>query len=259
MAQCIFGAPPWKSGPGPRDRSDLPLEFTHARGGLYVAEDWNYWKTNQVVYVAPDGVYFFDAGWSYKSARQLVWFGALESLDEFRAVILTSYRLQRSGGLSTFRGEGVSLWMHRRSPSLLRDRWTRMQREMLDDFSSWRVTEQPQADRLLTGGETFAEGRVQAIALPHAYGPDNLAFYFPEERIVYAGSLLAAPPRFLEDANFDGYPEALEILRALDAETYVAGHGEPLQGPELLDQTLSGIEAAREEREARRRLREKLR
>ncbi|MCB1314545.1 MAG: hypothetical protein KDK27_01260 [Leptospiraceae bacterium] len=132
-------AQPWEREPGPFDRNDLPLNIYNLRGNVWVAEDYNYYRTNLSMYIDHDaGVVFIGAGWSYKSARQLLWKAAANSYGPFQALIVPGYRLSYTGGLPPFQRHELKVIMQQNAPVLLRLHWDHMQQEMLQSFGSWR-------------------------------------------------------------------------------------------------------------------------
>ena len=67
--------------------------------------------------------------------------------------------------------------------------------------------------------------------------PDALAVYFPEEKILYAGDILADPPHFLNRQPHAR--ENVEKLRRLPFNTIISGHGEAVRTREFFEQTWS--------------------
>ncbi len=64
----------------------------------------------------------------------------------------------------------------------------------------------------------------------------DLFLYLPAERVAVCGDLLWHGYHFnYEDASVRGVRAGLQALRALDADTFVPGHGAP-GGPDLLDE-----------------------
>lgn len=236
----------------PMDRNDLPLRVTKVRGHIFVAEDYNYWKTNQVFYAHPEGIYFFDATWTYKGARQMIWKGAANSYADFRGVILTSFPLHRTGGLSTFRGQGVKVIAHRSTEPLLRRHWDRMQNEMSSTFDTWRPLPLQRPDGVFDTEAGFLGGRVRVIHLPAAYTPDNSVVLFPEERVLYGGSLLSSPMVLGEYANLEGYAAALDKIESLEFDTVICGHGVAVRDRSVIDEVRAGIQAQLASRKAGR-------
>jgi metallo-beta-lactamase class B len=226
---------PWvRDNTVPMDHNDLPLRIEKLRGHILVAEDYNYWKTNQVIYAHPDAVYFFDASWSYKGARQLVWKAAANSYAEFQGIVLTGFPLHRSGGLSTFRAQRMKIVAHRSTQRLLRQHWDDMQREMASSFDTWRPLPFEAPDEVFDEELSFLDGRIRVIHLPGAHTPDNSVVLFPEERVLYGGSLLSSPLMFLDYADLKAYPAALDRVEALEFDTIICGHGRALRDRSVL-------------------------
>lgn len=190
-----------------------------------MVEDYNYWKTNQVFYAHPEGIYFFDTTWTYKGARQMIWKAAANSYADFGGVILTGFPLHRTGGLSTFRGQGVKIIAHRSTEPLLRRHWDRMQREMSDGFDTWRALPFERPDGVFDDAAGFLGGRIRVIHVPGAHTPDNSVVLFTEERVLYGGSLLSSPLMFQEYADLSQYAAALDQIEALAFDTIICGHG----------------------------------
>lgn len=218
----------------PLDRNDLPVRVTQLRGALYVVEDFNYWKTNQVFYAHDDGIYFVDSGWTYKSARQIIWKAAASSFGDFRSVILTGFPLHRTGGLSTFRAQGIKVVAHRSTRGLLQKHWESMHQEMAASFDSWRKLPLPEPDGVFDQEARMLGGRIRVLHMPAAYTPDNSVVLFPEERVLYAGSLLADPLVLTDFADWSAYERVLDRIERLEFDTIVSGHGRAVRDRSLL-------------------------
>lgn len=229
----------------PLDRNDLPIRVTKLRGAIYVAEDYNYWKANQVFYAHDDGIYFFDAGWTYKTARQVIWKAAANATGDFSGVIVTGFPLHRTGGLSTYRAQGVKIVAHRSTEPLLRRHWNRMQREMSASFDSWRALPLVRPDGVFDDEARFLDGRIRVLHVPAAYTPDNSVVLFPEERVLYAGSLLSEPLMLAEFADWSAYAQVLDRIERLEFDTIVSGHGRAVRDRSLLAELRRSIEDRR--------------
>ncbi|HEX3704697.1 MAG TPA: MBL fold metallo-hydrolase [Vicinamibacterales bacterium] len=76
--------------------------------------------------------------------------------------------------------------------------------------------------------------RVQLRHVDRAVTPGDTFLYLPDDRIVVTGDLLVNPIAFALSSYPTGWLRTLEQIDALDAETIVPGHGEPLHTKELL-------------------------
>ncbi len=73
--------------------------------------------------------------------------------------------------------------------------------------------------------------------------PGDVFLYLPDARVAICGDLLFSGYHFnFEDASLPGVRQGLRALRALDAETFVPGHG-PVSGPEVLDEQANYLDA----------------
>jgi len=90
--------------------------------------------------------------------------------------------------------------------------------------------------------------RVRIVPLGHGHTAGDLAVHLPEEGVAMTGDVIFRGFHFnYEEADPAGAVGALGLLRALQARTFVPGHGAP-GGPEVLD------EQARYHADARRLL-----
>lgn len=232
----------------PIDADHYPVQISKIRGGVYLVEDPNYWKTNTVFYVGPEGVVFINGGWTSKSASQILWKAATLSYQDFIAVIPVSAGLHHTGGLWEFRKQRVPIFLTREISTRLTSHWEAWNTKMRS-FGSWKVQDQPQADDFLSlGGHTSSPGselqrmemlggKMVLIFPGSTSSPDALAVYFPEERILYAGDMLSDPAYFL-----DRQPHArenVEKLRNIPFTTIVSGHGEAVRPRDFFERTWS--------------------
>lgn len=218
----------------PIDRSDMPIKVTKIKGHVYLVEDFNYWKTNSVFYAAPEGIVFIDATWNPKTASQVIWKAATFSTADFLAVIVTSYGLHHTGGLAQFRRDGIPVHMRRSTIKLAREKWDAMQTDMAS-FGSWRAYPITDGDSYFEERTEYLGGRVIVFSLPAAHTPDNVGVYFPEERVLYAGSVISDPIYFDHTPDPEKYGKAYSALREWKPEIVISGHGDPLPQPLILN------------------------
>lgn len=213
---------------GPIDRSDLPLKISHIRGSIYLVQDFNYWNTNSVFFAGKEGIVFFDAGWTEKSARQVIWKAATKSSADYIGVVITSYPLYRTGGLSAFKQMGIKIYTHEKTPQLISKRWFKMQWEMKRSFNTWRYTAPVRPDGTFEKELSILGGKIRVYYPGPGYTIDNQLVYFPQEKVLYAGSLLFPPLIFHKKVNHEQYAKALKALKKFDFSLLILGHGEPI-------------------------------
>ncbi len=229
--QCSAGS----YAPGPIDRADLPLRITKVRGHVHLVEDVNYWRTNSVVYTDPRGIVFINATWTPATARRLIFEASLVNEADFLAVVVTSFGLHHTGGVSEFQAKGIKVYTHETTRRLMVRRWGSMQSEMKNSFGSWRLSSAVRPDGLFRERLSIHGGDVIIFHPGPAHTPDNLVVYFRREKILYGGSLLADPAMFMTDANPAAYGRALAGLDRFDYDQVISGHGRPLREPSLVE------------------------
>lgn len=207
----------------PRDRNDLPIRITHIRGSVYLVEDFNYIKTSSVVFVNKEGIVFFDSGWTYKSARQIIWQASQISQSDFIAIVPTSFDLNRTGGLSTFKATRIKILMQKNTPKLLYRHWTHEQKKMKSRFGTWRVLEYQSPDALFDASFEFFKGKIQLFHFGPGTTPDNVVVYFRDEKLVYAGNLLSVRIPSKSYLNKKGYRENIKHIQKLDFKDIIDG------------------------------------
>ena len=239
----VFACQLWVTdGSRPRDRSDLAIKITEVKGNVYLVEDFNYWKTNTVFYAHPKGTLFFNSTWTEKGAARVLWKAAAISESEYAGVFLSSYGLHHSGGLGEFRRQAVRVFMFKKTYAYMLDKWEPMQADMQKSFSSWVPEKITEPDGLIGQEAKMVDGAVQLYFPGHAHTLDNLVVFFPEEKILYAGSLLSSPMYFMREANRRDYGKVLRRLKRFQPEIIISGHGKAIRGPEFLDQIIQKME-----------------
>ena len=221
---------PFSERSGPVDRSDYPLKIKKVRGSVYLVEDGNYWQTNSVYYANNDQLLFFDATYLPKTAGRVIWKAMASGYGEFGLILVTSHHIHRTGGLLAFREQGIPIVSLLETDRLMRARWPDMLREM-QSFQSWINPPRVEVDRAFTFeiGEKkdLIKDKIQVIYPGHAWSKDNLAVYFVEERILYAGSLISDPLYFQREVSSEGMVRAMDELLKLDFDLVLCGHGSP--------------------------------
>lgn len=215
---------------GPVDRSDYPLKVSQIKGPIYLVEDGNYWKTNTIFYADDNSILFVNATYLPKTAERVIWKAMSSGYGEFKGVLLTSYRIHHTGGLLAFYNRDIPSLANYRTDMTMRARWPFMLADM-NYFQSW--IDPPRMEisrryRLEPGDRKWLiEGVAQIIYPGPAHTNDNIAIYFPKQKLLYAGSMLSDPLFFTDKMNVAGMKKAIQQFEKLDIETVVCGHGEP--------------------------------
>lgn len=216
------------------------VTLRHVRGGVYVAIDTFYVQENSAVYVGPEHVTVVGATWTPETARRLAVEIGKVTKKPVREVIVPDYHADRSGGSGYFRSIGAKVVSRRQTAELLKARWAGHMAEMRKAYAGYPEIPLTLPDEVFEGGYELQGGRVRAIYTGPAHTPDGIFVYFPEEKILYGNCILKEQLGNLESADLEEYPKTLMKLKRmkLDYSMVIAGHFEPLQGPDLVDRFL---------------------
>lgn len=193
---------------------------------------------NCVAVVAEAGVVLVDPLFSPSHARRVE--AALRQKTDrpVRLVVLTHHHPDHTWGAVHFVRQGALLLAHRACRE-------RMAAEDPGQLAARRS--QPEAAALLADvalvlpNLTFDEGvtiylgvEVEIWHPGHGHSPGDVFVYLPEVGVAVCGDLVFRGYHYhYQDADPIGVRRGLEALRALDADVFVPGHGQP-GGPELL-------------------------
>ncbi|MEV7289255.1 MBL fold metallo-hydrolase [Streptomyces sp. NPDC093252] len=99
----------------------------------------------------------------------------------------------------------------------------------------------PDEMTLRAGGLT-----VRLLHAGPAHTPGDVVAWVPERKVLFAGDVVwSGVTPFVLMGSVEGSLAALEVLRALDPEVVVSGHG-PVAGPDVLDATAAYLERLRD-------------
>jgi len=181
--------------------------------------------------VTPAGVVLIDALGSPALAKRLV--AEIKKITPLPIthVLVTHYHADHIYGLQVFKDIGAKIVAHRAALIYLNGDTARLRlaasREQLapwiDENTRLLVPDVwVDADQdLLLGGVLF-----QARAVGPAHTPEDLAFYMPSEKVLFAGDLVfRSRIPFVGQADSRHWITALDQLLAFDAGVIVPGHG----------------------------------
>ncbi|MCS7205810.1 MAG: hypothetical protein NZ853_08940 [Leptospiraceae bacterium] len=226
----------------PRDTHSDLVKVSSINEKLYLVEDFNYWKTNTLIYISKEKVYFFGTGWSSKSAQQILWKAKSLTTKEFQGVFLIAPTLDYSGGIFEFRiNENVPIYIHKAGYSYLLLEWEKWQEEMKEKFQSWIIERQtPSFDGLLDDSLEIENGEIMIFYPEEIFVPGNLVVYFPYDKLIYGGNLFFDPDEYHLYLNsrqkqfLENYKLLLRKLKRLDIEIIISGKGSPYHKKNLL-------------------------
>ncbi len=71
---------------------------------------------------------------------------------------------------------------------------------------------------------------IQIIYLGRGHTGGDVVVFLPEEKVVFTGDLMVPFLPYMGDAHVDEWPDTLEVLKSLDFDTLLPGHGPILPG-----------------------------
>ncbi len=225
---------------------DAPLAETRVRDNVFV---WTLggdsihtsYGTNCTAVIGPEAVLVVDPLITPAHARLVDTAIRAKTSAPVRFVALTHHHTDHSLGASTFVQAGAALLAHRtcrelmatEHPHLVAQR--REQPETRDLFAeAIPILPTVTFDESLT--VHLGEIEIELWHPGWGHTPGDVFLFLPEARVAICGDLLFCGYHFnFEDASLPGVRQGLRALRALDAETFIPGHG-PVSGPEALDE-----------------------
>jgi glyoxylase-like metal-dependent hydrolase (beta-lactamase superfamily II) len=181
--------------------------------------------------VTPTGVVVIDALGSPALAERLT--NEIKKITPLPIthVLITHYHADHIYGLQVFKAMGAKIIGHRAALIYMNSETARLRleasREQLfpwvdDNTKLVAADEWVDADKdLMIGGVVF-----QAKPVGPAHTPEDLAFYMPSEKVLFAGDLVfRSRIPFVGQADSRHWITALDQLLAFDTRVIVPGHG----------------------------------
>ncbi len=179
--------------------------------------------------VTPGGVVVIDALGSPALARELLKTIAAITPQPVRLVILTHHHADHLYGAQVFKDAGATIVAHGAGRGYLGSESARLRlKTSIDEGLTEPGTRLVAADTWLDGSASFDVGgtRFEAMQVGPAHTAEDLAVYFPDERVLFSGDLVfRGRIPYVGDADSRRWIESLDRLLALPAAVIVPGHG----------------------------------
>jgi glyoxylase-like metal-dependent hydrolase (beta-lactamase superfamily II) len=222
-------------------RQAPPLKVMPLRGGVYWTSGGAGGNTGFII--GSNGVIVIDAKTTADSARAVLAEIAKATSKPVTHVILTHSDADHVNGLAGF-PKGLTIIAHENCKS-----------EMLDALADAPPAMAPLRDYLPTQTVANTEDltidgvRLRLLHLAPGHTSGDLMVYLPEQKILFAGDILTMqfPYPLIhreKHGSTEGWITNMDGMLAVDADTFVPGHGE-LQARAALEKKLADTEARR--------------
>lgn len=210
-------------------------------GRVYlVQDDFFDIGTNSLIYVGRSHVTVIGASWTPETARQLAEEIKAISPLPVTEVVDTSPDPEWSGGNGYWNSIGAKIFAAKATADLLSRTWP----ATVADFQKTRpaypnVPLVPPSD-VHEGDFALQNGAIRAIYVGPSHTAGDIFVYFPNERVLDAGSILKEHLGNMAKADVRAYPTTLGKLKALRLDTamIIAGHWSAVYGADLVDHYL---------------------
>ena len=211
--------------------------LSHLDGPLYLAEDGQYVKTNYLFYVGPSYVTLFGATWTPQAARKLS--DQIKRVTDrpIGEVVDTSPDPEWSGGNAYWKSIGAKVIAASVTCTALKDTWDNTVANARKAFSNYPALPLTAPNDCNSDKFELQNGKVVVFYLGPSHTNADVFVYFPDQKILDAGSIIKEQLGNIAKANLTEYPKTLRKLQAmgLEIKTVIAGHWSPVHGPDLID------------------------
>ena len=210
------------------------------KGSLYVAEDSHYAKTNYVVYLGPKSVTVVGSGWSPEAAELFAQEIRKITDKPIENVIIPDHDPEYAGGTAYWKRIGAKVIATETTERTLKTEWPKATEFARKHFPTYPDVPLELPTNIYQKEFELESGNIRAFYLGPSHNADDIFVYFPEEKVLYAGSILKEQFGNLALANLTEYPRTLHKLQELHLkiDNVISGHWSPVHGPELIDQYL---------------------
>ena len=225
--------------------------------------------SNAYLIVTPAGRIVVNTGMGFEAPVHKAYFDAIDR-GPIRYILLTQGHVDHVGGVDLFREPGTEVVAHannagqqaydarlaafrqRRSAFAFAEAFARMRSEA-DGAAPVQSRPTPTITVEDRYGFTLGGLRVELIGCAGAETEDSLLVWLPDRRICFTGNVFGALfghfPNLVTirgDRHRDAlrYVETLDRLRALDAETLLVGHFDPVVGRDVIRTELERMQQA---------------
>lgn len=217
-----------------------PIQIHILNGGVYWIEGGV--GSNSGVVVGKDGVIVIDAKQTLESGKAVLTEVAKLTPKPITHVILTHSNLDHVDGLVAF-PKGLTIIAQENCKKQMESPRSNPQNIDLHDYIPTKTVNEK-------GSLTIDGVRFELLHFAPAHTSGDLIIYLPEQKIAFTGDItvtrLPYPLIHMEDqGSSEGWIESMKGIVALNADTYIPGHG-AIQTKAELEERLADTAARRE-------------
>jgi glyoxylase-like metal-dependent hydrolase (beta-lactamase superfamily II) len=226
---------------------ELPAQAVEVAAGVYMMQGAagevdtdNLGRIGNAGFIIGDGgVVAIDTGTSYRHGVALL--AAIRRVTDkpVRLALITHTRQEFLFGAAAYREQAIPIHMHTKAAGLMRSRCERclktLKQLLGEDAMFGTVMFKPDLEFEQPQTIDVIGRRLQVLYFGHSSGPGDVAVLDLQTGTLFAGGLLdelRIPD--VQDADLDGWTQALQALRRLPVKAVVPGHG-PVASVKVID------------------------
>jgi glyoxylase-like metal-dependent hydrolase (beta-lactamase superfamily II) len=253
-AAALLADSPATAAPGDASRNassdaprEIPTQAVEVGAGVYMMQGasgevdaGNLGRIGNAGFIVGDGgVVAIDTGTSYRHGVALL--AAIRRVTDkpVRLALITHTRQEFLFGAAAYREQAIPIHMHTKAAGLMRSRCERclktLKQLLGEDEMSGTVMFKPDLEFEQPQTIDVIGRRLQVLYFGHSSGPGDVALLDLQSGVLFAGGLLdelRIPD--VQDADLDGWAQALQALRRLPVKAVVPGHG-PVASVKIID------------------------
>ncbi len=235
--------------------------------GIYMSEG----TSNAYMVLTDEGRVIVNTGLGFEAYTHKKVFDAV-CAGPTTHIVITQGHVDHLGGVGLFREAGTRFVAQANNPSCQADDARIAKRRQAQSYTWFKdvidralvvaeehpeavVQDAPMPDEVFTDRTRIDVGgrRFELISTPGGETVDSTVVHLPDEQLAFTGNLFG--PLFPHFPNFntirgdkyryaEAYLASLDVVRKLDLEVLITGHGQPIRGKALIRACLDRLEAA---------------
>ena len=213
-----------------------PLSIQKIKGNIYMVKGGS--GANTGFYVGDNEVLVIDAKMTADSEKQVIQEMKAVTSKPITLVILTHSDGDHVNGLNGL-GSGLKIYAHPQTKKDMEEASKEPNMQYLGEYLPNDVCSPCTASKETAMNIQMGNEKIQLYFFGPAHTSGDLVVYFPAEKIAFIGDLAFTDRDPLihraKGGSSAGLLEALKGILALDADTFISGHSDPLTRKDIQD------------------------